>query len=60
MTENEMVRWYHRLNGYEFGKTPGDGDGPGSLECYSLWGHKELHMIEQLTLYFFTNSGREE
>ena len=41
MTENEMVRWYHRLNGYEFGKTPGDGDGPGSLECCSPWGHKE-------------------
>ena len=41
MTENEMVRWYHRLNGHEFGKTPGDGDGPGSLVCYSPWGCRE-------------------
>ena len=26
----------------------GFGDGQGSLECYSLWGSKELHMIEWL------------
>ena len=24
MTENEMVGWYHQLNGHEFEKTPGD------------------------------------
>ena len=48
MTENEMVGWYLRLKGHEFGKTPGDGDGPGSLECCSPWGHKEPDMIEQL------------
>ena len=27
MTENEMVAWYHRLNGHEFEQTPGFGDG---------------------------------
>ena len=26
-TEDEMVGWYHRLNGHEFEKTPGVGDG---------------------------------
>ena len=24
-----MVRWHHRLNGHEFGYTPGVGDGQG-------------------------------
>ena len=26
MTEDEMVGWHHRLNGREFGQTPGVGD----------------------------------
>ena len=34
-TEDEMVGWHHRLDGHEFEKTPGVGDGQGSLECYS-------------------------
>ena len=24
MTEDEMVGWYHQLNGHEFEQTPGD------------------------------------
>ena len=35
MTEDEMVRWPHQLNGFEFEQAPGDGDGQGSLACYS-------------------------
>ena len=31
MTEDEMVRWYHQLNGHEFGQAPGVGDGQESL-----------------------------
>ena len=31
--EDEMVRWHHRLNGREFGYTPGAGDGQGGLDC---------------------------
>ena len=30
MTEDEMVGWHHRLNGHEFGQTPGDGEGQGA------------------------------
>ena len=41
MTEDEMVGWYHWLNGHEFEQTPGDGEGQGSLVCCSSWGHKE-------------------
>ena len=41
MTEDEMVRWYHRLNGDEFEWTPGVGDGQGGLACCSPWGCKE-------------------
>ena len=33
MTENEMVGWYHQLNGHEFEQDPGDGEGQGSLTC---------------------------
>ena len=40
-TEDEMVGWHHRLNRYEFGQTPGDGKGQGSLVYCSSWGHKE-------------------
>ena len=35
MTEDEMVEWHHRLNGHEFEKTPGVGDGQGGLACGS-------------------------
>ena len=27
MTEDEMVRWHHRLNGHEFEKVLGDREG---------------------------------
>ena len=34
MTEDEMVRWHHRLKGHEFEEVVGVGDGQRSLECY--------------------------
>ena len=48
MTEDEMVRWYHWLDGHGFGWTPGVGDGQGGLACCSLWGRKELDTTERL------------
>ena len=37
MTEDEMVGWHHRLNGNEFGRTMGVGDGQGGLvRCIPL------------------------
>ena len=47
-TEDEMVGWYHLLNGHGFGWTLGAGDGQGGLVCCGSWGHKELDMTEQL------------
>ena len=47
-TEDEMVRWHHRLNGHGFGWTLGVGDGRGGLACCGSWGRKELDMTEQL------------
>ena len=41
MTEDEMVGWYHRLNGPESEQTPGDSEGQGSLVCSNPWDHKE-------------------
>ena len=46
MTEDEMVGWHHRLNGHEFGWTPGAGDGQGGLACCSSWGSKESDTTE--------------
>ena len=31
MTEDEMVRCHHQLDGHEFEQAPGVGDGQGSL-----------------------------
>ena len=31
MTEDEMVGWYHQLNGHEFERAPRDGEGQRSL-----------------------------
>ena len=49
MTEDEMLGQHHRLYEHEFEQALGVGDGQGTLELCSLWGHKELDMTEQLT-----------
>ena len=46
--ENEMAGWHHQLIGHEFEQALGDGEGRGSLTCYSPWGRKESDMTEQL------------
>jgi hypothetical protein len=38
MTEDEMARWHHQLDGQEFEQTLGDGEGQGSQVCCSPWG----------------------
>ena len=48
MPEDEMVGWYHWLNGHEFEQALGDGEGQGSLVYRSPWGHKESNTTEQL------------
>ena len=55
MTEDEMVRWHHRLDGHEFEQAPRAGDGQGGLACCSPRGHKESVMTEllnRLTTFF--------
>ena len=47
-TEDEMVGWHHRLNGYESEQTPEESEGQGSLACCSPWGRKESDMAELL------------
>ena len=46
MAEDEMIRWHHRLNGYEFEQTLGDGEGQGSLASCSPWSGKQLDTSE--------------
>ena len=43
-----MVGWYHRLNGHEFEKAPGVGDGQGDLAGCSPWGRKKSDITERL------------
>ena len=48
----------------ELGRSPGEGNGyplqysglENSMDCVSLWGHKELDTTEQLSLSLFTNA----
>ena len=47
-TEDEMIEWYHWLNGHEFAQALGVGDGQGRLVCCSPWGCKESDMTERL------------
>ena len=48
MTEDEMVGWYHRLDGHGFGWTLGVGDGQRGLASCGSWGRKELDTTERL------------
>ena len=43
-----MVRCHHWLNGHDFEQALGEGEGLGSLMCYSPWTRKELDTTEQL------------
>ena len=54
MTEDEMVGWYHWLNGHELEQALGVGDGQGGLACCSPWGCKEPDTTEWLN---WTNQG---
>ena len=47
-TEDEMVGWYHQLDGHEFEQASGVGARQGSMACCSLWGCKESDMTEWL------------
>ena len=48
MAEDEIIGWFQQLNKYEFEQGPGDGEGQGSLACWSPWDNKESDMTEQL------------
>ena len=45
--EDEMVKWYQRLNGQDFEQTQGDSERQRTLACCSPWGCKESDMTEQ-------------
>ena len=44
MTEDEMVRQHHRLNGHDFEQTLGDREGQRNLACFSSQDRKESGM----------------
>ena len=53
--KDEVVGWHHGLNGHEFEQAPEDGEGHGSLACYSPCGLKrvrhDLATEQQQSLY---------
>ena len=55
MTEDEMVGWYHQLNGHEFEQILGDSERQGSLACCSPCGHKQSSRTQRLN----NNKGEE-
>ena len=55
ITEDEMVEWHHWLNGHEFEQAPGDGEGQGSLACFSTQGRKESDTTKRLNNNYFWN-----
>ena len=55
MTEDEMVGWHHLVNRHEFGQTPGDSEGQGSLECCRPWGQKESDLETEEVCYQHSN-----
>ena len=46
MTEDKMVGWHHRPNGYEFEQALRVGDGQGSLACFNPRDYKESDITE--------------
>ena len=46
--QDEMAGWHHRLDGHEFGWTPGANDGQVGLVCCDSWGRKESDTTEWL------------
>ena len=48
MTENEMARWHHWLDGRESEWTPEVGDGQGGLAYCDSWDRKKSDMTERL------------
>ena len=59
-TEDEMLRWHHRLHGHEFEKALGVADGQGGLACCSPWGHKESDTTEQLNWSWIYKNQRNQ
>ena len=45
----QMAGWHYRLDGHEFGWTPGVGDGQGGLACCDSWSRKESTRLSDWT-----------
>ena len=59
MTEDEMVGWYHRLDGHGFEQALGAGDGQGSLHaavCGVAKSQTWLSDWTKLNIHFFKDS----
>ena len=60
MTEDEVVGWHRRLNGHESQQAPGNGEGQGSLTCYSPGGAKSQTWLSEQQQQFWLQSGERD
>ena len=58
-TEDEMAGWHRRLDGHEFGWTPGVGDGQGGLACCDSWGRNKVDPTENWTELKYVRLSKE-
>ena len=57
VTEDEMVRQHHQLNGHEYEQTLGDSEGQRNLKHYSPWGHRvRLDLVTEQQQNNFINT----
>ena len=57
MTEEEMVKWHHQLNGHGIGCNLRVGDGQGGVVCCGSWCRKESDTTDKLNCLPFSLSG---
>jgi len=57
VTEDEMVRWHHRLNGHKFEQILGDTEGRGSLACCCSWDRKDSDTTDWATEQLWNSPG---
>ena len=58
-TEDEMAGCHHRLNGHEFERTPGGGDGPGGLFLCCVLIYFILHNHNQVFISYVKHFNSE-
>ena len=55
-----MTGWHHQCKGHELGQTLEDGEGQGSLVCYSSWSHEESDTTQETCMHVWLGFNLQE